>query len=33
MTRIIHVSTGMRISDMPLVRMLSVVTIRLMAPV
>ena len=33
MTRIIHVNTGMRISDMPLVRMLSAVTIRLMAPV
>ena len=33
MTRIIHVNTGMRISDMPLVRMLRAVTIRLMAPV
>ena len=32
MTRIIHVNTGMRISDMPLVRMFSAVTIRLMAP-
>ena len=32
-TRIIHVNTGMRISDMPLVRMLRAVTIRLMAPV
>ena len=33
MTSTIHVNTGMRISDMPLVRMLSAVTIRLMAPV
>ena len=33
MTRIIHVNTGMRISDMPFVRMLSTVTMRLMAPV
>jgi hypothetical protein len=32
MTRIIHVNTGMRMSDMPLVRMLSAVTIRLTAP-
>ena len=32
-TRTIHVSTGMRISDMPLVRMLSTVTIRFTAPV
>ena len=32
-TRIIHVNTGMRISVMPLVRMLSTVTIRLIAPV
>ena len=31
-TRIIHVNTGMRISDMPFVRMFSAVTIRLMAP-
>ena len=29
MTRIIHVNTGMRISDMPLVRMLRAVTMRL----
>ena len=32
-TRTIHVNTGMRISDMPLVRMLSAVTMRLIAPV
>ena len=32
MTRIIQVNTGMRISDMPLVRMFNAVTIRLMAP-
>ena len=31
MTRIIHVNTGMRISDMPLVRMLRAVTMRLIA--